>query len=1074
MRFCSTKGMKLPFKMGYLALHPFLKRIFACSLFLFFFVSMALTQAKKVTGKVYESNTGQELPGVTVAIEGTSKATTTDNSGSYSIEVPSSNATLSFSYVGSVIQKIKVGNRSAIDVSLIADTRQLSQVVVTGYGSQRRKDLTGSISSISSAQIENVPVTTLDQALQGRSAGVNVLNNDGAPGGGVNIQIRGIGSFGNNDPLFVVDGYPIAGNLNTINPGDIASIDILKDASATAIYGNRAANGVVIVSTKRGNRNGVQLSLDALTSIQAEPKQYKLLNAFQWATLINRLAPVDNITLLPEWSNPAALHNIDWQEEIYQKGLKQNYNIALRGGNEKVQSAFSAGYFDQKGIVLGSNYKRINLSLNLDYNAYSWLKSSSSFKYSRVDSKIPFGTGSISSLNVLPPSITGNHLTDLAKDANGNYGFYNPVDPNTKLYTNPLYSIETTDQKNLNNFFLGTTSLEATIIPGLRIKTNLGINTNDYAGYYFTPSDKRAQEQYGLGTINALANYSQSANNNFEWLWENTISYTKTFGDHSIDVVGGVSDQKNVYRELSFRGQGSISDALRNVRSYDELDRSGFQQPYSLASQFGRINYKFKDKYLITGTVRRDGSSKFAKDHQYGTFPSGSIAWKVKEESFLKNVSVINDLKIRGSYGEVGNERGIFPFQYLSTYTTGGPEQSIGNVGYPFNKVYQPGLILSALPNPDLKWETAKIADIGLDAAFLNGRLTLTVDYYNKESHDFLLNIPVPAQTGFTTAARNVGSIRNRGIEVSVDYRKSKKDFSYGVNVNFSTIHNELLSLTEGQTALSNFQLNENGLFGLGGSGSWGEFSLSKIGGPVGEFYGYKSDGIFQTQKEVDDLNSIAESKHGAGSVYQGTTVAGDRKFVDVNGDGWVTPDDRVALGSPIPKILGSVNLDFTYKSFDFNAFFYGVSGNKIFNNNQSSLESFGQLSNISEKYLLNSWTPTNPSNRYPRVTANDYNQNRSGRPSSAFIEDGSYLRLRNVQLGYTLPSDLTRKVAISKARLYVSAQNLFTITNYSGLDPEIGLPQQGNGARNVYASGIDIGTYPTSRFYTFGLNVTF
>jgi hypothetical protein len=307
-----------------------------------------------------------------------------------------------------------------------------------------------------------------------------------------------------------------------------------------------------------------------------------------------------------------------------------------------------------------------------------------------------------------------------------------------------------------------------------------------------------------------------------------------------------------------------------------------------------------------------------------------------------------------------------------------------------------------------------------------------------------------------------------------VDYRKTNKDFSYGINVNFNTINNKLLSLTEGQTALSNFQLNENGLFGLGGAASWGEFSLTKIGRPVGEFYGYKSAGIFQTSKEVDDLNSIAETKHGVGSVYQGTTQAGDRKFVDVNGDGWVTPDDHVLLGSPIPKFLGSVNLDASYKSFDFNAFFYGVSGNKIFNNNQSSLESFGQLSNISEEYLLNSWTPTNPSNRYPRVTANDYNQNRSGRPSDAFIEDGSYLRLRSVQVGYTLPLNLTSKVAISRARVFISAQNLFTITNYSGLDPEIGLPQQGNGARSVYASGIDIGTYPTSKFYTFGLNVTF
>ncbi|MEP7108544.1 MAG: TonB-dependent receptor [Ferruginibacter sp.] len=1043
--------------------------VVACMLLSFQFLS---AQEITVRGKVTSGDV--PLSNVSIQVKGALNTTQTGANGEYSISAPP-NGTLVFTSVGFTQQEVKVNKQTSLDINLKSTSQELAEVVVVGYGTQKRKDLTGAVSSIGEAQIQKVPVTTIDQAIQGRAAGVNVINNDGSPGGSVQIQIRGIGSLGNNDPLIVVDGYPISGGLNTINPNDIASVDILKDASATAIYGNRAANGVVIINTKRGKRNGVQLDLDALTSVQAEPKQYKLLTAVQWATLANKLAPIDGFSTLPEWSNPSSLRNIDWQQEIYQKGLKQNYNIALRGGNEKIQTAFSAGYFDQKGIVLGSKFQRINLSLNLDYNAFTWLKSSSSFKFTRGDNKIPFGTGSIGGLNTLPPSITGNNITDQAKDANGNYGFYNPVNPNTKLYTNPLYSIETTDQKNLTNYFLGTTSLEVTIWDGLKIKSNIGINTNDYSGYFFRPSDKRAQEQYGLGAINALSLYSQSSNSTFEWLWENTLSYTKTFGDHSIDFVGGVSAQENTFRQMGIQGEGSVSDELRNAASIQTItNQYGNQQTYSLASQFGRINYKFMDKYLVTGTVRRDGSSKFAPDHQYGVFPSGSVAWKVKEESFLKNNDIITDLKIRASYGEVGNQNSVGLFQYLSSYSPGGPSTSIGNVGYPFNKIYQPGLILSSLPNPDLKWETTKLKDFGLDLALLKGALTLTVDYYSKESKDFLLNIPVPAQTGFTTAARNVGSIRNSGIEVVVDYRKTKKDFSYGINLNFSTINNELLSLTAGQTALTNFQLNENGLFQIGGSSNWGEFSQSKIGGAVGEFFGYKAAGIFQTQKEIDDLNSVAETKHGSGSVYQGTTVAGDRKFVDVNGDGWVTPDDRVSLGSPIPKLFGSFNLDASYKSFDFSAFFYGVSGNKIFNNNQSNLESFGGLSNISADYLSNSWTPTNPSNKYPRVTTTDYNQNRSGRPSDAFIEDGSYLRLRSVQLGYTFPSSLTSKASISRARLFISAQNLFTITNYSGLDPEIGLPVQGNGARNVYASGVDIGTYPTSKFYTVGFNVTF
>jgi TonB-linked SusC/RagA family outer membrane protein len=465
-------------------------------------------------------------------------------------------------------------------------------------------------------------------------------------------------------------------------------------------------------------------------------------------------------------------------------------------------------------------------------------------------------------------------------------------------------------------------------------------------------------------------------------------------------------------------------------------------------------------------------------------FPSASIAWKVKEESFLKDLRAISDLKIRASYGEVGNQDGVGLFQYLAQYSTGGSQIDPGNFGYPFGGVYQPGLQLAALPNPDLKWETSKITDIGIDITFLNGALTLTTDYYKKESKDFLLNLPVPTQTGFATAAKNVGSIRNSGIEIALDYRKSKKDFSYGINLNFTTLKNELLSLTEDLTTLSGLQLSSDGT-GLGfQGGSWPQYSLTRIGGPVGEFYGWKSAGIFQTQAEIDALNTQAAALHGAGASYQTGAVPGDRKFVDVNGDGQVTGDDRVSLGSPIPKIFGGINLDATYKSFDFNLFFYGVSGNKILNYQKASLESFGGLANISEEYYLNRWTPDAPSNRYARVTNEDNNDN--NRPSDVYAEDGSYLRLRNVQIGYTFPSNLLSRLSITKLRLFASAQNLFTITKYSGLDPEIGLPQQydasrrygpagvGDLTRSVGSSGVDVGTYPLSRVYTFGLNVTF
>ena len=1088
MGYCLPKWMNFYFLLRYS------KRLNKTFFFLFFlsfsFQYLSAQNNNVIKGRVTAGDT--VLSNITVQVKGTTRTTQTNNNGEYFIAA-SPNSTLVFTAMGYASQEVRVNNQTSIEVKLQGTTTQLEQVVVVGYGSQKRKDLTGSVSSVNADQIAKVPVTTLDQAIQGRASGVQITNNDGAPGGGVQIQIRGVGSLGNNDPLYVVDGYPISGGINTLNPNDIATIDILKDASATAIYGNRASNGVVIITTKRGRRGGVTLSLDGLTSIQARPKMYKVLNARQFGTLANAQAAVDGYTPLPEWANPSALTNADWQDALYQTGLRQNYNFALRGGNDKVQTAFSAGYFDQKGIVLGSDFKRYNLSANVDYTAFSWLRSSTSIKYTRGDSKVPFGTGGqgasggIGYLTKLPPTVSGNSLTSRIKDASGNYGFFNPNDQSVRNWgSGPVYTIETQDQKNLTNYFLGSTSLEATIITGLKIKTNLGVNTNDYSGYYFTPSDVRALTQYGTGTQTSQNFYSQSANNTFEWLWENTLSYSKTLGAHTIDFVGGISSQKNTFRQIGGQGNNLTSDLLRDLGQLPALTNVyGNQVTVAYASQFARLNYSFMDKYLITGTVRRDGSSRFAPGHQYGVFPSGSIAWRVKQESFLKDVNALSDLKIRASYGQIGNQLTAGTFQYLAQYSSGPGANNSDNNGYPFNKTYQPGLVLSALPNTDLKWEISKQTDIGLDAAFLNGSLTFSADYYEKKSQDFLLYIPIPFQTGFTNAFRNVGSISNKGVELSLNYNHTvKKDFQYSVGVNVTTVKNKLLSLATGQTYINN--LASLG-FSTTGSNNWGTFSRSYVGGPVGQFYGYKSAGIFQTTKEIEDLNAISIAKYGAGQYYQptskGSAVAGDRKFVDLNNDGRITADDQTSLGSPIPKVFGGVNLDATYKGFDFNVFLYGVYGNKIFNYQQRTLESLATttgsvgIQNMGLEYYQNAWTPANHSNRYAIITANDFNANT--RPSDVYVEDGSYLRLRNFTVGYTLPSSLLSRYAVTRLRLYFSAQNLFTITKYSGLDPEVGIPQgtdpvTGQAVRNVTASGVDVGTYPSSRFYTVGLNVTF
>ncbi|MBC7566751.1 MAG: TonB-dependent receptor [Pedobacter sp.] len=1042
------------------------------TLSLFLLISLsASAQTRQISGNV--TSVDGPLPGATVMIKGTTTGVVTDPKGSFKLAVPA-NGTLVISILGYDSQELVIGAANTYEVKLAANVSALNEVVVVGYGTTKRKDLTGSVSSVTAEQVAKVPVTALDQALQGRSSGVQVTNNDGAPGSGVTVLIRGVGSLGSNEPLYVVDGYPITGGLNNINPNDIASMDILKDASATAIYGVRASNGVVIITTKKGRRDGVEVALDAYTSVQSEPKKYKVLNAEQWATLANKTPGFDR---LPEWANPSALQNVNWQDEVYRSGVRQNYNLAVRGGGEKVQSSFSAGYFDQKGVVTGSYFKRINLGLNIDYDATKWLKSSSTAKYSRQNANNPFGTGALATLSELIPTIGGNKLTNQAKDENGNYGFYDPVNTYTRGWNNPLYTIESQDSKNLTNYFLGTTSLEATLFEGLKIKTNLGINTTDYSGYYFMPSDTRSLDQYGVASPNILNIYSQSANNTFEWLWENTVSYSKTFGEHAVDFVGGISQQKNEFRQVGGNGNALISDAIRDLSQVKNLVAFGNQQTFTLASQFARLNYKFMDRYLFTATVRRDGSSKFFEGNQYGVFPSGSIAWRAKEESFLKDVKFLSDLKLRASYGEVGNQAGIRPFQYLARYSSGGPATSPINVGYPFGGAYQDGLAYVNLDNQSLTWETSRQTDIGVDAAFLNGDLSLTVDYYRKDSKDFLLQIPTASQSGVTNSAQNAGSIRNQGFEVALNYKHTVNDFTYGIGLNVTTVKNKLLSITQNTSFIGNLVNLTTPANG------WLQFSRTGIGQAVGEFYGYESVGIFQTQAEIDALNAKAPSGNYQGNSSQ-KTQPGDRKFRDVTGDGQITADDRTSLGSPIPKFYGGVNLDLAYKGFDFNAFFYGSYGNKIFNYQARNLESFQApgfvgIQNVSEAYYKNAWSPTNLSNRYARVNYND-DVSANNVASSIYVEDGSYLRLRNVTLGYTLPSNVTKKLTMSRVRMYLAAQNLFTITKYSGLDPEIGQPtgtdpnNNNASSNNATASGVDVGTYPSSRFFTLGLNVTF
>ena len=1047
-----------------------MKTKFIATFFLLICGSVMFAQTRTVKGKVVDK-ANEPLIGVAVNIKNTSQGSITDFEGNYSIQVNTENAVLVFSYIGYDKQEIKVGARNVIDVVMHEASIALDQVVVVGYGTSKRGDVTGSISSIDAAEIKKVPVVNVGQALQGRMSGVQVTNNDGTPGAGVQVLIRGVGSFGDNSPLYVVDGYPGA-SISNLNPSDIQSIDVLKDASAAAIYGNRAANGVVIITTKRGNADKMQLSVDATVSVQFKPSTFDVLNAQDFASLATEISKKENAPVLDAWANPSGLRTIDWQDLMYRAGLKQNYNLSLRGGSEKVQTSISLGLTNQEGVVRFSDYKRYNIALTQDYKPLKWLKSSTSLRHAYTDNKTVFGSGQggVGRLAKLIPTMTGNPLTDEVENANGVFGFYdknaNAVRDNENVYARS----KSNDQKNISHNLIANTSLEINPFKGLVFKTNFGISYGASSGYDFNPYDDRVP-------TTRLATYRQYASNSFEYLWENTLNYSNTFGKHSIDVLGGVSIQENTARNMSVYGEGLSSDGLRNLGSLQTMrDISGNQQTWSLASQFARLTYKFAERYILTGTVRRDGSSRFMRGNRWGVFPSVSAAWRIKEESFLKDVDFISNLKLRASYGEAGNQN-IGLFQYQSSYTTG---KRSSNYGYVFgqDKTYIDGMVQAFLPNPNLKWETSKQTDIGIDLGFFNNKLMLTADYYIKKSSDFLLEIQMPAQTGFTKATRNVGSVKNNGFEFSVDYRDNSHDFKYGVNVNLTTVKNKIERLSPGKDAVANLQSLG---FPTTGNTSWAVFSMSKVGGSIGEFYGFQTDGIIQNQAEIDALNANARRLNQDDNVWYiaSGTAPGDRKFIDQNGDGVITDADRVSLGSPLPKFYGGINLSGEYKGFDFNLFFNYSVGNKILNFVKRNLISMGGegsigLQNVGKEFYDNRWTETNPTNKYPRAVWSDVSGN--SRVSDAFVEDGSYLRLKNIEVGYTLPANILKKASISKLRIFASVQNLFTITGYSGMDPEIGQSMSSSTgvAGGVTASGVDVGIYPYSRFFTMGFNLEF
>lgn len=994
---------------------------------------------------VLDSVTRTSLPGVNIAIKGTTRGGATDVDGKFTTSV-SSNETFVISFIGFEKQEILAGNKSQIEVLMRPSLTVLDELVVIGYGTQKRSELTGSVTSVKADEIQKVATGSFTSALQGKIPGVSINQTSGAPGGSSSVRIRGVGSTGGNQPLYVVDGFPLGGGgmdiggssdrvdgLSIVNPNDIESIEVLKDAAAASIYGARAANGVILITTKRGKDGATRINLDAYTGFQQLWKQPKFLSATEFTTLANELYTNSGMTPNPEWSNPSSFgQGTNWINQVFRNAPVQNYDLRISGGSKKITSALSLGYRDQQGTLIETWHKRFTARITGDLKVNDKLRfgSSLAFAFSRAKGQQnqDMRIGIFNLAQQFYPTLGPNDVV------NGSSAYY------TTQGDNPLLRANSIDNQLRNLRMFGNIFAEYEIIPGLKWKTNVGIDTDNNRSTTWEPKAERGHYRNLQAILGE--NYSQGLN----WLLENTLSYSTSIGNHRISAVAGQTAQKNNVNWIGVTARDFQNEQLQVINGSKETERraSGTGSYYTLASYLARVNYSYQDKYMLSASVRRDGSSNFGPNHKWGNFPSVSAGWNIAEEAFMKNVTPVNSLKLRASWGQLGNDA-IGAFGYLSSIRLG-----TVNDNYVFGdgQALEIGASMSRPGNPNLKWETSEQTNIGLDATFLNDRLYLTADYYIKTTKDMLVSLPVSFEAGFQTAPSvNGGKVKNSGIELLLGYRGEAGGFSYDISGNMATLKNEVLSLGVGQPIAGP-------TLGFTSISS----SFTEVGQSIGYFRGYQTDGIYQTNEEVN-------------KTLQPNAVAGDFRYRDINGDNRLTDADRVKLGSPWPTLTYGMSFDFKYKGFDLNVMLQGVAGNQIFHSNKFAtypLKYFGGSGVVNgSKEVLNRWTPGSGNNEIPRLAYVDANGNYAN-SSSFYVEDGDYMRIRNVSLGYRIPQSLISKTKMfQSARFYVSAQNLFTFTKYSGFDPEIG-------STNPLQSGVDNGVYPQPRTFMAGINFGF
>lgn len=986
----------------------------------FLTVSLVFGQQREISGTVVSNADGLVIPGVNVIEKGTTNGTSTDFDGNYSITVSDDNAILVFSFIGFLSKELTITANGQVNVRLEEDISSLDEVVVVGYGTSKKSDITGSVSSVKSEELSAFPVLTAEQSLQGRAAGVAVQsNNGGEPGAPISISIRGNTSIGaSSAALVVVDGF-VGGTLP--QPADIESIEILKDASATAIYGSRGANGVILVTTKKGRRGKMTVEVNSSYSSQNVSERIELLNASQFAAYRQAINPAYE-------QGPA---ETDWQDLIYTTGSISNHQLSFSGGSEKINYYVSGNYFNQEGVVINSDFERFSFLSNIDVQATDKLKlgfNAFANVGNRDGIQSQASSGGSGGGDVISTAYRFAPDTPV-QDANG----INTTNPVGDQFDNPFaIATESVDETKTDDYRANFYA-DYQIISGLSFKTTFGYGTTNSTRGRFLPSTLigQASNQGGIASIESLKRK--------DILSENYLTYKKEIGKGNLTVLLGYSYQKTRTETFGAAAQNFISNSL----SYFNLGAgSDIQTPFSelvereIISQFGRINYEYDDRYLFTFTARRDGSSNFSRNNKYSFFPSGAIGWRISNEKFLQDNKTISNLKLRASYGLTGNPA-ISPYQSLASF-----QRIYSNVGdQPVNAV-----VPEQLANPDLKWETSYQTNIGLDIGFLENRIALTLDYYNIDTEDLILgDSSAPEYIGFAnlTSLRNIGEINNKGFEITLNTQNIvSENFTWSTDFNWSRNRNEVVKLVDGQDIF---------LDSSPGSFLQDETHVLREGEPVGVFWGYEYRGVNQGAPDP-------------GTAGFAETGPGDELFTDIDGDGVITGADRKIIGDPNPDWIAGLNNNFRYKDFDLNIFFQASLGGDIFS--YTFLELASGESNATPE-VLNAWTPTNTNTNIPSAAV------REKRITDRFVYDGGYVRLKNLALGYTLPTEIVSKIGLQSIRLSLSGQNLLTFTDFPGTDPEASYQSQGNLNSNVNR-GFDYGSYPNIRSYTISLNLKF